>query len=285
MNKNNTDGSIRSNRENTRSTQILLFSGVFVAVCILFFTAFRLFRPDQLSLSDKYFPSPTATPTRTPSPTPTPNLTATQKALDSLATVTAIHATVFAASQWKMILLELFIDNQNNWPMGEENYDRLTVTREIQGGKYIWNATAKDGFVYWVTPSTTEYSQNFFASVDCKVDGPPNAECGLIFRRGAENYYIFNLENSGRYNLFLRYNDEWVEIIKSTPSPLIKTNEVNRITVIGQGSHFIFLVNDTFLIEVYDARVTTGYVTMAISLTNEGDHAIFEFDNFEVRAP
>jgi len=42
-----------------------LLGAAFAGICILFIAAFIWFQPDQLSLSDRYFPSPTVTPTPT----------------------------------------------------------------------------------------------------------------------------------------------------------------------------------------------------------------------------
>jgi hypothetical protein len=60
---------------------------------------------------------------------------------------------------------------------------------------------------------------------------------------------------------------------------------VNRLTVVGEGSKFIFFINEVFVGEVEDERLTEGGIGVAIGLHHPGDLATFEFDNFELRLP
>jgi hypothetical protein len=60
---------------------------------------------------------------------------------------------------------------------------------------------------------------------------------------------------------------------------------VNRLAVLAQGGHLKFYINDRLVGEADDSRVTSGEVGVALELNNGGDHATFEFDNFEVRTP
>src|ERR1041385_5624042 len=63
--------------QRTRILRILLLSAGLVMICLFFISAFTWFQPDQLSLSDRYFPSATATITGTPTFTPTITSTST----------------------------------------------------------------------------------------------------------------------------------------------------------------------------------------------------------------
>jgi hypothetical protein len=58
---------------------------------------------------------------------------------------------------------------------------------------------------------------------------------------------------------------------------------VNRLTVVGEGSKFVFFINEVFVGAVVDERLTEGAIGVAIGLSNPGDKAVFEFDNFELR--
>lgn len=292
MEQNNIENPVKENPGGTRTLKVALLAAAFVAVCILFFTAFNLFQPDNLSLSDIYFPSPTATNTRAPTstptltPTPTPNLTATQKAMETTATAQVIQTTIAnAGSQWQVVFLEDFSTNDNEWPTGIRNEDYATVTREIKDGKYLWNINSNRGFVDWADPIMDRNFRDFSATVECAFFGSSSAECGLIFRKDPGNsYYYFDVDNSGSFAFYLRYNDEWIKLIDRTKSPLIKIGGSNRITVIGEGSHFIFLVNDKYVAEATDDTVGVGTIVMAFSL-GENEQANFEFDNFEIRTP
>ena len=61
----------------TRAIKLGLLSASFITISVLFLAMFSFFQPDQLSLSDSYFPSPTVTITPSPTLTPTPSRTPT----------------------------------------------------------------------------------------------------------------------------------------------------------------------------------------------------------------
>ena len=53
----------------------------------------------------------------------------------------------------------------------------------------------------------------------------------------------------------------------------------------SEGTHFIFFINDQFVAELDDPRLSAGTAGLAIELANAGDEAVVEFDNFQLRAP
>jgi hypothetical protein len=59
---------------------------------------------------------------------------------------------------------------------------------------------------------------------------------------------------------------------------------VNRITVIAQGSHLACFVNGQPIAQHDDGELKGGSVGPAAELFHSGDHAVFEFGNFEVCA-
>lgn len=65
----------------------------------------------------------------------------------------------------------------------------------------------------------------------------------------------------------------------------MRPGAVNRLTVIEQGSHLTFFVNGQYVVETDDTRLNDGVMGPAVELVHAGDEAVFEFDNFEVRAP
>jgi hypothetical protein len=127
-----------------RILKIVLLGAAFAVICLLFSTAFVWFQPDQLSLSERYFPSPTAAPTGTPKPTATPNVAATQRIIQSTASAQAVQTTIAnAGSQWPILFSDTFDNNDTHWTVGTIDDDYSKITREIKDGKYIWDATAK----------------------------------------------------------------------------------------------------------------------------------------------
>ena len=285
--------------ESSGRTFIWLILGVVAIGCgLLFAAALFFFKPDAQALVDKYFPSPTATFTRTPTitptftststftPTPTLNMTATAAAAQATDTAMAYQATAAnAASAGRVIVTDAFDSNKNKWQDEQSDDDYALTKYEIADGNYTWDATAHKPFIGWVTASTKVVT-DFYLTVEIKqTSGPDSADCGVIFREDTDsNFYYFGINDQGQYVLYLYFQD-WSTLIDWTESGLIQPREANRITVLGEGSHFIFFINDQYLTEVTDESIKSGTVALAIELAAENDHAVFQFDNFDLRVP
>jgi len=273
--------------DNSGRTFVWLILGVVAIGCgLVFAAAFFFFKPDTQSLVDKYFPSPTPTSTRTPTPTPTPNLTATQQAIQSTATAQAVQTSIANAnSQWKVLAADQFDTNANQWDVGTIDDDYATIIREIQGGKYRWNATAKKGFFEWARLNSKSVNDFSLSVEGQRVSGSTSSDYGLIFRKDISgNFYYFALSDGG-YFVSLNYDNEWIDVIQQTESKAISSNEPNRLTVIGTGSHFIFLINDQVVAEATDDHISKGTTGLAMEVFEADLKASFEFDNFELREP
>jgi len=271
----------------TRRILALSLLGVaFAGVCILFIIAFIWFQPDQFSLSDRYFPSSTATFTQTPTPTPTPNLAATQRALQATSTSQAIQTTIaHADSQWNILISDSFNLTKNNWGLSDEDaYSK--IIRTIDNGTYTWEATSKQGFISSKTASTKSVT-DFLLTVEAqRTAGTRSSDYGLIFRKDAilRNFYYFGINNNSFF-VALYYKDKWIDLVDWTESSFILPASPNRLTVIATGSYFTFLVNDQLVAIVTDNHISQGRTGLAIQIHQAKRHAIFEFDNFELREP
>jgi hypothetical protein len=257
------------------------------AICfgILFAGAFFYLQPDVNSLYAQYFPSATSTasstpaPTATNTPTPTPNWTATAQVEN------AFTAAEDAVSTWDVILADTFDSNDNNW-LEESNDDDFALTDyQVVDGKYRWESTAHQSFIGWVRAGR-ESLTDFHLSVDIhQIDAPASADYGVVFREDDDsNFYYFAVTDAGEYALYMFF-EEWDTLIDWTETNLINAGEVNRIIVLGEGSHFTFFINDQYLTEITNDLIPEGLTALAIELDNEGDQGTFEFDNFELRSP
>jgi len=281
------------NEEKTGNRTVVWITLGIAAMCcgVLFVGALFYFQPNAKSLYGQYFPSPTLTPSNTPTstptftptatntPTPTPNMTATAQIQNVQATVES------AATNWKVVIADTFDSNKNKWHTKPLDDDYALTTYEISDGKYIWSATAHKAFIGWV-PAGTKSVDDFYLSTDVKQSsGPDSADYGVIFRQDADsNFYYFGINEQGQYVLYL-YKNDWSTLIDLTQSDLIQPGESKQITIIGEGSHFTFFINDQYLTEFTDDTIAKGTVSLAIELANENDQADFEFDNFELRTP
>ncbi len=285
--------------EKSGSTFIWLIVGVAGIGCgVLFAVGIIFFKPDVQALVGRYFPSATATFTRTPtvtpsataSPTltatPTLNMTATAAAVQATDTALAYQSTAMnAASTGRVIVQDTFDSNKNNW-QNKPSDDEYALTKyQIANGNYTWDATAHKPFIGWVTASTKAVN-DFYLSVEIKqTSGPDSADSGVIFRADTDsNFYYFGINDQGQYALYLYFQD-WSTLIEWTQSELIQPGEANRITVLGEGSHFILLINDQYLTDITDDSIKSGTAALAIELAEENDQAVFQFDNFELRVP
>jgi len=281
------------NEEKSGSRPIIWISLGLVAMCcgVLFVGALFYFQPNAKTLYAQYFPSPTLTPSRTPTstptftptatntPTPTPNLTATAQVQNAQATVEN------AAAKWKVVIADTFDSNKNKWVVKPSDDEYASFTFTVADGKYTWDATAHKSFINWVNIGKKTLS-DFYISLDVKQsEGPDTTDYGVIFREDSNsNLYYFGINGQGQYMLFLR-NTDWSTLIDPTQSDLIQPGETNRITVIGEGSHFTFFINNQYLTEITDDTLPKGTSGLAVELAAENDHAVLEFDNLELRAP
>lgn len=295
--------SIRSNLNKQKNTPkriyaLSLLGAAILGICILFASAFVWFQPDQLSLSDRYFPSstPTLTPTSTLTPTPTstptptftstPNITATQQAIQATSTSRAIQTTIANVdSQWNILFSDGFDTDKGHWVVGDDDGEYATIVREIENGVYKWDITAKKGFIGWISAYTKSVS-DFFLTVEAQqTDGSRSSNFGLIFREDTKsNFYYFGIDKDGFF-VSLHYNDKWIDVIDFTSSSAILPASPNRLTVIASGSHFTFLINDQFVANATDDRISRGTTALAIELHRADLQATFEFDSFELREP
>ena len=252
-----------------------------IAMCfgVSIVAAIYYFQPDLESLKGQYFPSSTPPPTSTPIPTATPNWTATAQIQD------ALSAADDAATNWELVLSDTFDNNDNLWLAESSDDEYALINYEIVDGKYRWDATAHQSFIGWAR-SNTDPLTDFYLSVEItQVNAPDSADYGVLFREDEDsNFYYFAISEQGLYAFYI-YFEGWDTLIDWTDTTLILPNSPNRITVIGEGSHFTFFINDQYLTEFTDDQIPEGLTSLAVELSDEGDQGVFEFDNFELRAP
>jgi len=183
------------------------------------------------------------------------------------------------------LLSDQFENNDNPWNTGPDNHEWAEISRAIKNGKYTWDATSNKGFFSWV-PADKTLLTDFLLSVDLqRTGGTKSSGYGVVFRRDAsDNLYYLDIDNQ-KFSVFLNYNDDWITIIGGRVSNALHDNEVNRVTIIAKGSHFIILFNDQVVVEFEDDHIPKGRVGLGITIHTPDRQADFEFDNFELRAP
>ncbi len=196
------------------------------------------------------------------------------------------HDTALAPTDWSIVLCDPFDANENDWYTGEFDGGLITGEKLITGGKYRWDATAHEDAIWWSIPDVS-LDTDFYITVEARrVSGVENGQYGLLFRKtDDDNYAMFKIEDSQHYKFSVRHEGEWNTVIDWTETTTVRPGEINRITVIVQGNNYTFYVNDQYVDEITDERLSGGTAGMMMELVAEGDTAVFEFDNLEIRAP
>ncbi|MEZ4733153.1 MAG: trypsin-like peptidase domain-containing protein [Caldilineaceae bacterium] len=181
------------------------------------------------------------------------------------------------------IHVERFTAIEHGWDVGDTEDEYVKARQLFRFGKYRWETMAKQGFLWRSMPDIDPIS-DFYATMDGQIiNGPNDVSMDLVFRYDDEgNYYVFGINNAQQFSVYLWHNKEWTTLIGWTTSSAIQPGEMNKLTVLAQGTHFTFFVNDKFVADLIDTQLLSGQVGIAVELNNAGDEAVFEFDNFEL---
>jgi hypothetical protein len=198
------------------------------------------------------------------------------------ATATAVVRTTELA-QYEFI--DTFDSNINHWRMGPEESDYWNGSTQVTSGFYIWDIReVKKGFVSWADFPGNDYIKNYDTYVDIQFTEVPSgtsACSGLIFRKAPLGWdtggYSFVICKAGNFNIHYHNIDGW-QRINSQYHPSIRTSDWNRIEVLVNGTHFVFLINSQVVYETDDDRQPTGGVALVVDVDGTGTKILF--DNF-----
>jgi hypothetical protein len=197
----------------------------------------------------------------------------------------AVNATQ-ASSKWNLIYSDKFDANKNNWLSGPSDDSYAKVDYSIADGKYTWAANSHQDFIGWVRISTKIYS-NVYLTVQIAQhtdSDSANMDSGLIFREDPNgNFYYFAITGDQNYFLARYYDKEWTDLVPANTSSAISAAGPNRLTVIAEDDHFSLFINDQFVADTSDDKITKGTNALAIELTPTDVRAVYDFDNLEVR--
>ena len=126
--------------------------------------------------------------------------------------------------------------------------------------------------------------KDFYFSVEItQPESLSDVDYGFTFREDHENnYYYFGINNDGEFSLWLYKDAEWTQLIEYSTSTAFVRGEANKVSMIAEGDHFMFFVNDVYAAEFFDSTLASGTTGMAIEISESGLHATFEFDNLIV---
>jgi len=173
----------------------------------------------------------------------------------------------------------------SSWNVKSSELKHLKESSTVENGKLLWNVEAEHGLFSQVSP-TIGPVDDFYLSVEAQqTGGPSDVERGLLFRKTDEdNLYTFSVRDDGNFGVFALINGEWSALIGWRPSPSVEAGKVVRLTILAQGHHTVFYLNDQRVAESDAIPPARGEVGVAVSLGVK-TAAAFEFDNFELRTP
>jgi len=203
------------------------------------------------------------------------------------ATQAALAANISRWTSWPVLYSDDFTSDSRRWSSGPFDGDRASGKQSITGGVYLWDVNSKSGVHLRGDVEKIGAVTDFYTSVDARLTGgPSDADYGLVLRRTTDSFYYFSVTASGGYYSFsVLENGTWTTLIDWTSTDMLDLNQPNRLTAIGEGSHFHFFINNELVAEYEDSRLPSGETGLGIELNNQGDNGVFEFDNFVVRSP
>ena len=190
-----------------------------------------------------------------------------------------------AAGDWPLLMLDSFVDNQNEWIDGEIDDDYATILVSVDG-TYTWNVIqSKQGFTWRVWPAVDSLS-DFYLAVDAQNRSDnADAQYGLIFRNQEDDYYYFEIRDGQHFRFFLYESNQWKELLPYTYTDAIIPRGINHLAVVSQNNQFTLWINDQFVGQAYGSSPAEGQVGVIIGLSYEGEESYIVFDNFEIRVP
>ncbi|MBC8504403.1 MAG: hypothetical protein H8D34_06075 [Chloroflexi bacterium] len=211
---------------------------------------------------------------------------ATATAATATAVVVAREQAIRSAIKWPLLFLEPFNNNENEWIDGEidDEYAKINVTIN---GTYRWDISSKQGFVWWVYP-TSDMVEDFYLAVD--VINPSenrDAPYGLTFRVSEDEnfYYYFEIRETQLFSVWANDEGNWTDIVPYTDTTAIHPSANNHLEIIAQGDEYFFFINNELVAEKTILAPDQGYSGLAVGLSYEDEQSTIIFDNFELRSP
>ena len=214
--------------------------------------------------------------------------TATMQAGATATVMARLEESARAASHWPLVLADTFDSNANGWPTGSDSFQRGTTTKSFSNGKYRYSGTATSDSAVLGSAPITDPLGDFYATIEARrISGTESSFFGLMFQydQHATDGGFFLISDTGDFAVLAIEGGQSAIMVSRRKAPAIRPGEVNRLTVISEGSHYIFLVNDQIVGETDYTELAGGMVGTAIQFNEAGYSGVFEFDNFELRAP
>lgn len=185
---------------------------------------------------------------------------------------------------WDVVAQDDFSSNANAWPLDDTSPDWGAVTGSVQDGKYRWDMDINQNVYFYEVAPKFPTVGDFYATVEGAMpSGPARHFYGMVLRVADAKYYKFRLRND-RYATLERLDVEDTALVREMVVPAIKPGQANRLGVLARGNRFDLFINDEWVAQVEDDGLKQGQIGIMFGVDDFAP-AVFEFDNFEIRAP
>jgi hypothetical protein len=190
---------------------------------------------------------------------------------------------------WNALVDETFETTDSGLATGRINEaGNAASTLQIAGGKYRWETQARRNYAT-IANAVRVTNGDFYAAVDMQqLGGTAVCGYGFLLRDGPAGSYTFRLTNGDQQFSVYSWNE-----VKQAPRALIepqfsaaiRPGAINRLAVLAEGPRYQFFINGQPAGEISDIEWTGGTLKLFAQLCQDGDTAIVEFDNLELREP
>jgi hypothetical protein len=207
----------------------------------------------------------------TPEPTPHP---------------AAAEPVAVPANEFQVVVDKRFATSVKPWPGAPQ------ATVWSGDGAYRLRASQPTHFVATSIPGTDQLGDAILTASFHKADGPAGGGYGLIVRdqgpgpRDGQNqlgrFYVFEAGDQGKFGVWLRDEDHWVDLLTWTPTDAIHPGTAsNELTVTAIGDRMSFLINGIPVATQLDTLLHTG----GLGIFNGGDGNEVAVEHIAVRVP
>ena len=189
-------------------------------------------------------------------------------------------------------LIDRFDSNKNKWQTGPLLGFDWDGNPHITSGVFVWDIEdvyQDQAIISMEFDPVNNYIKNYDTYVDTKLSNVPSgvACSGLIFRRAPLGWetggYSFMICNEGYFNIYYHNaKDGWQELNSQYHSS-IQPHDWNRLEVLIQDSHFVFLINSQAVYEMDDDRQMVGGVDLIVIVKEDGTQILFDNLGFQSR--
>ncbi len=203
-------------------------------------------------------------PTNTPAPSAT----------TALPTSTTQSTQAEATPGWILVWEDNFSDPESGFYEGESE-DRAFW---YEDGQYLIEGRKSN----WITWMYLGYSlTDTQLSVDTYIErGTGTTAYGVLCRyQGEGDFYGFEFSEDGYYTIWLRYQDEYTNLVAWTYDSRLIGTDWRRMTIECVGDRLSLKLGDELLAQAQDATLTYGDVGLLVE-SNEIGGSLVKFDNF-----